>query len=139
MKIYFAASIRGGREQQPKYEYLVNELRDKHEVLTEHFAESSLTAAGMTHLNDEEIFARDTAWIRESDVVVAELTQPSLGVGWETAYAEGIGKKVIGLFDESSERRLSAMLAGNPEVNIIRYKDIGQAVVELLDVLEPPK
>ncbi|MEC7394804.1 MAG: hypothetical protein VX839_07955 [Verrucomicrobiota bacterium] len=60
--------------------------------------------------------------------MIAEVSQPSLGVGYEIGVAEKIGKPILCLFDESqSEFRLSAMLSGNPKVQVIRYRAIGEA------------
>ena len=34
---------------------------------------------------DTEIYSQDTAWLRESDVVIAACANPSLGVGYDFA------------------------------------------------------
>jgi nucleoside 2-deoxyribosyltransferase len=60
--------------------------------------------------------------INEADFVVAEVTNPSLGVGYELAYAEKIGKPIACLFDNSSDRKLSAMVSGNSYNKIINYR-----------------
>ncbi|MEI7962017.1 MAG: nucleoside 2-deoxyribosyltransferase [archaeon] len=41
------------------------------------------------------IFDRDVAWIKEADLVVAEVSMPSVGVGYEIGFAESLGKKII--------------------------------------------
>ena len=66
---------------------------------------------GENSLTDTEIFERDMAWIEESDVVVAEVTTPSLGVGYELGQAESMGKKIICLFRKVEGKRLSAMIS----------------------------
>ena len=66
---------------------------------------------------DSEIFERDVAWIHEADFIVAEVTQPSLGVGYELGLAESVGKPIICLFRETEDRRLSAMIAGNSKLD----------------------
>lgn len=48
----------------------------------------------MGKLSDHEIRTKDINWLQESDVVVAETTHPSLGVGYELDYAEKINKPV---------------------------------------------
>ncbi|HEV7743908.1 MAG TPA: hypothetical protein VGO56_02825 [Pyrinomonadaceae bacterium] len=45
MKIYFAASIRGGRDNWSTYLEIVKQLREYGEVLTEHVGAVELSAA----------------------------------------------------------------------------------------------
>ena len=82
MNIYFACSITGGREFESVYQAIVRALaEDRHVVLTAHLAESGVTAleAG---IEPHEVYARDVAWIRDSDVLIAEVSMPSHGVGY---------------------------------------------------------
>ena len=141
MKIYFAGSIRGGREDQALYADLIAYLSTFGTVLTEHVGDSKLTERGEASGrkgadndrdagkyedadNDIYIYERDVEWIRESDVVIAEVTTPSLGVGYEIGFAEALGKPVIALFRPSSGRRLSAMIGGNRTVKSIAYETL---------------
>lgn len=57
-------------------------------------------------LTDAEILERDMLWLQQSDVVVAEVTQPSLGVGFEIARAITLNKPVLCLFRPSSGLRM---------------------------------
>lgn len=126
VKIYFACSIRGGRDDAPLYRELVNFLREEAIVLTELFAAEDLTEAGMAKA-DAEIRATDVAWIREADAIIAEVTNPSLGVGYEIAKAEEWGKPVLALFRPAGGRRLSAMIAGSPQTRSLLYADLDEA------------
>jgi nucleoside 2-deoxyribosyltransferase len=122
--IYFAGSIRGGREKVEDYQKILKILLCQGTVLTEHVGSSSLSSSGETNNSDEYIFARDCSWIDSSDVVIAEVSVPSLGVGYEIAYAQMKNKKVICLYQENSASKLSAMIAGNKNVVVLRYIDI---------------
>ena len=120
-KIYFAGSIRGGRIDAELYNRLIGYMQKTSIVLTEHI--------GSPHLNlleqgkrDIEIYYQDTAWLRESDVLIAECTCPSLGVGYELAYAEKIGKPCH-IFYDRTKTQLSAMLTGNPYFIIHPYEN----------------
>jgi nucleoside 2-deoxyribosyltransferase len=62
---------------------------------------------------DKDIFERDMEWVREADIIVAEVSTPSLGVGYELGQAEAMGKKVLCLYREQEGKRLSAMVNGN--------------------------
>jgi len=57
------------------------------------------------NLNDAEILERDMQWLSQAHVVVAEVTQPSLGVGFEIARAITLNKPVLCLFRPSSGQR----------------------------------
>lgn len=121
MKIYFAGSITGGRGDAELYAQIITELQKYGQVLTEHLGLSSLTAYGEDKPL-QQIFTRDVAWVREADVIVAEVTQPSLGVGYELGLAESLGKRVLCLCSPIEGRRLSAMVAGNAYFTVVEYK-----------------
>ncbi len=116
MKIYFAGSIRGGRADVGLYHRLIQYLKQRHTVLTEHVGDLSLQETA----TDNEIYSQDTSWLRESDVVIAECSNPSLGVGYELAYAERYGKPVY-VFYNRNRGALSAMLTGDPYFHIHPY------------------
>lgn len=125
LKIYFAVSIRGGRERAEVYAQICELLTKHGEVLTEHVADTLLTDVGEER-TERDIFVRDMRWILEADLVVAEVTNPSLGVGFEIAYTESIGKKVLCLYFQGAEKKLSAMIAGNPWPIICRYQALDE-------------
>ena len=128
MKIYFAGSIRGGDEDREIYHILIKRLQQFAEVLTEHVGDAALTDQGEATKSDDEIFQRDVAWINEADVIVAEVTIPSLGVGYELGIGESLGKPVICLYRKRDGRQLSAMIGGNPWFQVQVYQDVDAAV-----------
>ena len=112
-KVYFAGSIRGGRQDAALYGEMIAFLEKRGcRVLTEHVGLESLQAEGERTMTEEEIFQRDMAWLMESELVVAECTTPSHGVGYELGRARDMGKE-IHIFYDLSRSRLSAMLAGD--------------------------
>ena len=131
MKIYFAGSIRGGRDDQPLYFQIIEHLKKTCTVLTEHISDTKLTTTGEPGEKDEWIYSRDMDWLNEADVLVAEVTNPSLGVGYEISKAESSGKPVVCLFRESSGRTLSAMIAGNTNLKIVYYDQPEEAFQQL--------
>jgi len=133
MKIYFAASIRGGREDKELYFDLIKATQEHGTVLTEHIGNADLTAFGEVQRTDEQIFERDMEWVREADVVVAEVTTPSLGVGYELGQAEALGKPVFCLYRKIEGKRLSAMLAGNKALTCETYTDLEDATKKLAE------
>lgn len=122
--IYFAGSIRGGREDRHIYMQIIRLLRTHGEVLTEHVGDGALSPAGESGMSDHAIFERDMAWLTAADLVVAEVSTPSLGVGFEIAAAVGMKKRVIALWREQENRSLSAMIAGCPEVEVFHYQSV---------------
>ena len=127
MKIYFAGSIRGGRIDAPVYQSLIACLSTFGEVLTEHVGDTSLTEKGDDGPNDRYIHDRDMAWLLACDLLVAEVSVPSLGVGYELGYAIALKKPVLCLYNSESGRPLSAMIAGNPDIQTAVYASIDDA------------
>ena len=127
MNIYFAASIRGGREDEQLYRGLIAELQELGTVLTEHIAHPTDLERGLT---DQEIYQRDMSWLESADVVIAEVTTPSLGVGYEIAAAERMGTPLLCLFRPSSGRSLSAMIGGS-DLNVVDYETISDALAHI--------
>ena len=115
MKIYFAGSIRGGRSDAELYSHIIKELSQYGEVLTEHVADKNLSAKGEKGMDDRQIHDRDMEWLHQSDIVVAEVTTPSLGVGYEIGRAIEKGKRVLCLSRNTHENPLSAMIAGSAD------------------------
>lgn len=116
-KVYFCGSIRGGREDASLYHEIIEILKQKYIVLTEHIGEISLKET----ISDSEIYKRDIDFIEESDLVIAECTTPSLGVGYELSYAEK-RKKEVHVFYDRSRTSLSAMINGDSYFIIHPYE-----------------
>jgi 2'-deoxynucleoside 5'-phosphate N-hydrolase len=123
MKIYFAGSIRGGREDKEEYFKIIQYLKKHGDVLTEHVGAKTISELGEDTLSEESIFNRDIEWIKEADVVVAEVSTPSLGVGYEIRLAEELNKRVLCLFREKNNKNLSAMINGNNNLEVKHYKN----------------
>ncbi len=127
MKIYFAGSIRGGREDAELYMQIIKYLKTFGEVLTEHIGSPSLTCAGDDGLNDRFIHDRDLEWLKLSDILIAEVTSVSMGVGYEIGRAVESGKPVLCLFRSSFGKNLSAMIAGSPDLKLVNYHNLNDA------------
>ena len=140
--IYFAGSIRGGRDDAELYARIVQQLSSYGQVLTEHVASPSLTDRGEAKDDERFIHDRDMAWLSQADVIVAEVTQPSLGVGYELGRAKMMGKRVLCLFRPASGRSLSAMIRGaaDGEKFIVRdyeEKDVPAILKSFFDSTQP--
>ncbi len=126
MRVYVAASISGGRENLAAVQALVQAVEDRgHQVLNRHIASDEIDAVEAA-FTPEQIFRRDVDWIDASDLLLAEVTVPSTGVGFEIGRALQRGIPVVCLCRKNV--RLSAMIAGNDADNmkLIRYSDIDE-------------
>lgn len=121
-KVYFAGSIRGGREDAAVYKRIIDYINRTNTVLTEHIGLGSLSVKVRTKEDDEHIYKRDTEWLRLSDVLIAECTNPSHGVGYELAYAEDHNIPVH-IFYDKRKANISAMLNGNAYFKVYPYEN----------------
>ncbi len=136
MKIFFAGSIRGGRQLIPLYQYIIRFLKSRnHTVISEHVAAEGLEIVE-AEMSEQEIYGKDAKWIEESDRVIAEITVPSIGVGYEICHAASHRKPVLCLYQEGT--KASAMVLGNTTgyVTSRSYSDRKQLEEILMDFLE---
>ncbi len=95
MKIYFAGAIRGGRDDAKLYGEIIAYLGSKGRVLTEHVGDKHIDSTGEKGGLDAVIYQRDIKWLQSADAVVAEVTTPSLGVGYELGIAEKLKNHIM--------------------------------------------
>ena len=139
MKIYFAGSIRGGREDAALYQHIIEYLETFGDVLTEHIGNPKLTHLGDDGPTDRFIHDRDLEWLQSADVVVAEVTTVSMGVGYEIGRAVESGKKVLCLFRPDSGKNLSAMIAGCPSLELLNYNNLTKLKIRIDNFLKTTK
>ncbi|MFV0593135.1 MAG: nucleoside 2-deoxyribosyltransferase [Draconibacterium sp.] len=109
----------------------MNYLKNYGEVLTEHIGDPSLTSAGDDGPTDRFIHDRDLEWLQAADVLVAEVTTVSMGVGYEIGRAVEAGKPVLCLFRPDAGKNLSAMIAGCPDLVLRNYQTLDEAKSEI--------
>jgi nucleoside 2-deoxyribosyltransferase len=131
MKIFLSVSIGGNHDHKKYYPEIIAEIKKYGEVLTE-FQDVNSKVYADGDLNTEEIYKRDTGLIQQSDLVVAEVSVPSLGVGYEIAYAEALKKPIICLYMSIPDIKLSAMVKGCPKVKVCEYHNM----VEMREILK---
>lgn len=128
LKIYFGGSIKGGRSKVEDYKKIVDYLKTIGTVLDEHVADPNLQSSGES-ITSTEIYNRDISWINECDILIAEVTVPSLGVGYEIGYAESLNKRIICLYQ--NDESISAMIKGNNSITHISYDDVDELLTKL--------
>lgn len=136
MNIYFSCSITGGRQDQAVYGSIVSALKvDGHEVPTAVLADQDiLDIEAVT--SAEDVYKRDIAWLDACDAVVAEVSTPSHGVGYEIAYALDHSKPV--LCGYQAGKRVSKMLTGNdhPLIKVTEYISVEEFIAEVRKFLD---
>lgn len=134
--IYFSCSITGGRADVGLYRRIVEALEaDGHRVLAGSVAAEHVTDGG-DPLDPCFIFDRDMGWIEQAEVLVAEVSTPSTGVGYEIAAARYIHDiPVICLYRRAYTKRCSAMISGDRGVTLIEYEDELEMLARLRESL----
>lgn len=107
------------------YTVVVETLRDRD---IEVFAPQFLVPAAA-----REIYLRDVQWVRQSDFLVGEVSNPSLGVGMEIMLAIELKKPVL-LFRQAESPRLSRMVLGAKGKVLFVYKETGDVESVLRDI-----
>ena len=135
MKIFFAGSIRGGRQLIPTYQHIIRFLKHRnYTVISEHVAAEGLEKVE-AEMSEQEIYEKDANWIKVCDRVIAEITVPSIGVGYEICHAVKHKKPVLCVYQDGA--KASAMILGNTTgyVTAKAYSDKRQLEEILLDFL----
>lgn len=134
--VYFAGSILGGTFEGKRevYDYIVKCLNDNNlNIISQHGAVNP--NAEMEKLSNKAIYKIDVDWLNQSDLLVAEVTAPSIGVGYEIGFAiHQLGIPVLCLHKEGVKP--SVMVDGNPNCIVLSYsdiKDINGIVSEFLE------
>ena len=130
-KFYFCGSIRGGRGLAASYEQIIAMLQRHGQVLTEHLGDDREIQTKDRVLTDRQIHDRDLQWIMDSDMVIAEVSVPSLGVGYEIGRALHFGKPVLCLYHTEATHPISAMIAGCDQLEIYHYSRIEELEARL--------
>ncbi|MDX1600009.1 MAG: nucleoside 2-deoxyribosyltransferase [Anaerolineales bacterium] len=128
MNIYFSCSLTGGRGDEQVYGRNEDHLLELvHEVPTAHLARPEVMELEQV-VDPEEVYRRDIEWIEACDAVVAEVSTPSHGVGYEIAYALHRGKPVLCCHRE--DKPVSKMITGNQSEGLVveAYATENQAI-----------
>lgn len=135
MKIYVSGSIYGGTQKIDTYKILIEELEKYGEVVDKQIADLN-TIANEAYQNDEDIYKDLELKLMDADIVFAEVSVPSLGVGYELGFADKIGKKIVAVYDENYTKKVSTMIRGNKRIRLIPYKDIEEITSNLESLLK---
>lgn len=133
MKIYVSGSIYGGTQKIDTYKILIEELEKYGEVLNKEIADPN-TIANEVYKKDEYIFKDLEEKLIIADVIVAEVSIPSLGVGYELGFSDKLNKKIIAIYDKNYTEKVTTMIRGNKRITLIPYQRI-EEITNNLDKL----
>ncbi|KAF6021918.1 DNPH1 [Bugula neritina] len=130
--------MRAGRGDADLYNKIMQKIDScGAEVLTEFVGWSASKMADQNKhrglQNDKDIHDQDVRLLQQADAIIAEVTQPSLGVGYELGRAQAMGKKILCLYRPQPEKQLSAMVRGAEDGDKFVVKDY--AVNEIDDII----
>lgn len=123
MKIFFAYSSRGSHEDQDTYIQIAQTLSKFGKVYSGRFGDVETFDLGYKDRH-VQIFNKECELLQKSDILVAEVSEPSLGVGYEIARALEQGKRVICFFRSAGASTLSSMIAGNKAIMLRQYESM---------------
>lgn len=135
MNIYFSGSIYGGRQKLEAYKKLVKELTKFGNVLDEEVADDNILIREES-ISNKDVFESLVDRLKRADLVFAEVTVPSLGVGYEIGYADKTNKRIICVYDKTVTPKLTTMLRGNNRLKIIPYTNINEIINNLENILK---
>ncbi len=132
MRIYFATSIRGAGRDLALARRIVSGLESEgHTVVNGEIYLSDHPDEGIP---DPLVFDRDMRMLREADALVADVTHPSLGVGYEICEAVKGGKRVVAFHRRGT--KVSKLISGNPAVTLLEFSDTQELMHKILSTLE---
>ena len=129
MHIYLACTVRGDRGALRVTRLLADRLEQLgHTVLTRHLLLDDVEAQE-AELSERDVFERDVQWLEAADVLIAEASGSSYGVGFEVGYVIGRAgqtkQRVLQLYDAARRPFVSRLIAGNthPACTTYPYRD----------------
>ena len=117
MTIYLACTVRGDRGGVAAGRAVSERLHELgHQVLTTHLLADDVNEAE-SKLTEEDVYRRDLDWLSQCDVLVAEASGSTYGVGFEVGYVLGrspvTGQQVVLLYDRTRRHAISRLIVGN--------------------------
>lgn len=137
MKILFLASIQGKSERVNDYELVVDSLKKTgNEVISDHVMKNSQNDLDSWSEDQKVDFHKKLFdYIKKADVVVGEVSFPSVSVGYLISMSLDLAKPTILLYKGKSEPNLLSSLASD-KLQVINYDKDGVLDNELASSLD---
>lgn len=134
MKIYVSGSMYGGQQKIDTYKKLVDKLEEYGEVLTKQIADP-YAIENEKYQKDEDIYNDLENKLEKADILIAEVSVPSIGVGYEIGYASKLNKKIVAIYDKNYIDKVTTMIRGNKNIKIIPYENISEILDKIDDIM----
>jgi nucleoside 2-deoxyribosyltransferase len=142
MQIYLACTVRGDRGAVAGLRSLVSALESAgHTIVTRHLLDDNVDGAESA-LTERAVYERDIAWLDACDVLVADASGSSFGVGFEVGYVLGrsdrTNQRVILLYQADRRDRISRLIAGNshPRCEVVAYDTDGELTSVVMPLID---
>jgi nucleoside 2-deoxyribosyltransferase len=143
VNVYLACTVRGDRGAVAGLRSLVAALeRAGHTVLTKHLLEDNVDTAESA-LTERAVYERDIAWLEACDILIADASGSSFGVGFEVGYVLGqsdrTDQRVVLLYRADRRDQISRLIAGNGHARceVIKYENPDDLAVRVSQSLKP--
>jgi nucleoside 2-deoxyribosyltransferase len=144
MTIYLACTVRGDRGAVAGLRALVAALESAgHTILTKHLLDDNVDGAESA-LTERAVYERDIEWLEACDVLIADASGSSFGVGFEVGYVLGrsdrTDQRVVLLYRADRRDRISRLIAGNahPRCRTLAYREADDLTRAVLTAIEGP-
>ena len=125
MRIYLACTVRGDRGGVEAGRAIARLLQARgHDVLTTHLLADDVDTAEAA-LAEQAVYRRDIEWLSACDLLVAEASGSSYGVGFEVGYVLGRAaqtrQRVLLVYDRSRHSSISRLITGNCDAHCAAF------------------
>lgn len=135
MIVYCAGPLRGDTTYQNFYKDIIKIVEDSgHTAL----AELNGKFNSSIPLTSKQIYTRDIKWIDRSDLMIAEISGPSLGVGFEISYALFEKKMNVLAMAKNEVENVSAMIEGcdSDLLSVVNYYSTEDLKTQIISFLK---
>ena len=132
MKIYFCVSMTGSQEKMGDYKEIIDYLGSYGDVLNKFVGEKIVNS------DAKYIYNRDVDNLKHADILIADVTVISTGVGFELGYADNLNIKTLVIYDET-KKLPSSIILGNPNFTIRSYKNMAETKKVITDFIKKVK
>jgi nucleoside 2-deoxyribosyltransferase len=143
MQIYLACTVRGDRGAVAGLRALVAALESAgHTIFTKHLLDDNVEGAESA-LSERAVYERDIEWLEACDVLIADASGSSFGVGFEVGYVLGrsdrTDQRVVLLYRADRRDQISRLIVGNahPRCRVVPYEtgvELAAAVLSMIGV-----
>ena len=134
MKIFFTYKRKGSLDVAENHSKIEDFLKNYGTIISKDIRSKSIGLNG-EELNNNQILQRNLDLIRSSDVLIADVSNPSLGVGYQIHFAKTLNKKIICLYQLQVKKDLSPIIDGDEYLEILKFNNVEEIFTKLGNIL----